>query len=117
MVELGDSLRIFVEGIEICLQYFVVVAFFVRSIVAAFKSVGVESVDMSRSSSGPCHLKAVKSYESTVFPCCYLSCPGTAFSPLAAQFLSVFIVHMHSAVIVEGVGVVGQRQEVQIGHL
>ena len=79
MVELGDGLRIFIQGIVVSFQYFIVVAFSVRLRVSVLKSFGIECIDMSRCPAGPCHLESVDTYEIA-----FLRCNGSrSLTPLS----------------------------------
>ena len=122
MVELGDGLRIFIQGIVVSFQYFIVIAFSVRLCVSVFKSFGIKCIDMSRCSAGPCHLKSVDTYE-IAFLCCNGSCTLTSLSPGSIYFFGILIAQMScacagkSALALKRVRVVCQRKEIQIFHI
>ena len=96
MVELGDGLRILIQGIIVSFQYFIVVAFSVRLCISVFKSFRIKCIDMSRCSAGPGHLKPVDSYE-IAFLCCDGSRALTSLSPGSIYFLGILIAQMGCA--------------------
>ena len=116
MIELGNRLRILIQGIKISLKHFIVVALLVRRVIAALKAFGIKGVDVSRSSAGPGHLKAVDTHKGSALACCNFPGSLTAFLPLTAQLLRVFTIQMDASIIIEGIGMIGNCQEIKVFH-
>ena len=119
---MGDGLRILIKRIIVCLQHLVVVALSVGLCISVFKPFGIECIDMSRSSAGPGHLETVDP-DKISFLGCDISRALASLSPGSVHFLCIFISKMgrsrarQSALSLEGVGVVCQRQEVKVLHI
>lgn len=84
------------------------------AVAAALKAGGVEGVDVAEAV-GPGHLEAVEADEVLIGD--FLRC-GVALGPFGTDPCQIGPqIHAGITLIVEGVGVVGDRQEVQVLHL